>query len=86
MMIPVKVAGVSPAFVSRVSARACQMQGLPEVHYALHPADQRVKLERGAYNMLAALESLGCVLMAPAELSPILPHDREVDPLLPPEP
>lgn len=72
MMIPVKVNGISPAFVARVTARGCQMQGLPEVQYHLHGAREREQLERGAYIMLAALESLGCVVMAPEELSPVI--------------
>lgn len=79
MLIPIKVASLSggSALVQRVAARACQMQGMPEVHYGLLSAQDRTSYERGAYAVLAALESLGCELLGPPELSPILPHDRE---------
>jgi hypothetical protein len=53
------------------------MQGQPEIHYHLQPAQNRESYERGSYTVLAALESLGCVLMVPHELSPTLPHDRD---------
>jgi hypothetical protein len=77
LMHPIKVASVRASLIQRVSARACQMQGMPEAHYHLLSADQRLSYERGVYAVLAALESLECELLAPDELSPILPHDRE---------
>jgi hypothetical protein len=82
MMVPIKVAGISPAFVARVAARGCQMQGLPEVQYHLHPPQARKLFEVGVKNMFAALESLGCVVLAPEELSPVIevPEDPATDP------
>lgn len=74
---PLKVASVSNEVIQRITARTCQLQGMPEVHYGLLSASDRATYERGAYNVLAALESLGFIVIAPAELSPVLPHDRE---------
>jgi hypothetical protein len=77
LLTPIKIASMSTHLIQRISARAVQMQGMPEVHYGLLSAEQRLSFERGTYFLLAALESLGFELLAPPELSPVLPHDRE---------
>ena len=78
ILIPIRAATVSEEFVRRVTMRSIQMQGVPEIHYAAAaPADVRAAWEAGALRVLTALESLGCRIMAPADLSPTLPHDRE---------
>lgn len=79
MMRPLRVAALQGGHVliERIAARACQMQGMPEVHYGLMTAKDRAAAERGVFFVLAALESLNCTVMAPDELSPTLPHDRE---------
>lgn len=74
---PIKVASISTELIRRVSARTCQMQGMPEVHYGLLSANDRAGYERGVYNVFAALESLGFTIVPPAVMSPVLPHDRE---------
>jgi hypothetical protein len=78
MLVPIKIASLrgGSKLVQRLAARACQLQGMPEVHYGLLSAADRLSYERGAYQVLAALESLGVELLGPEELSPVLEHDR----------
>ena len=57
----------SPTSIEGITARACSLQGLPEAQYHLIPASDRYRLERGTYNVLAALESLGYRVLPPAD-------------------
>jgi hypothetical protein len=57
----------SPTSIEGITARACSLQGLPEVQYHLISAAERHRLERGTYNVLAALESLGYRLLPPVD-------------------
>lgn len=62
---------VTPEFgdaaILRVAQRACSLQGLPETQYHLLDAPTRAGAERGVYNVLAALQSLGWKLLPPDE-------------------
>lgn len=53
--------------IEGISARACSLQGLPEAQYTLLSASERYRLERGTYNVLAALESLGYRILPPVD-------------------
>lgn len=62
---PLRTLDVSPAALERIAQRACALQGLPEPQYRLITPAEREHLERGVYNTLAALESLGWQLLPP---------------------
>ena len=53
------------AAIVRLAQRACSLQGLPESQYHLLDAPTRAGAERGVYNVLAAMQSLGWTLTPP---------------------
>jgi len=82
IMYPVKVAQLAGGshLVTRLAMRAAQMQGCPEAIYkATFPKELRDRFEHNTYMMIAALESLGCELLVPHNLSPTLPFNRDED-------
>lgn len=63
------------AAIESISARACSLQGLPEAQYRLLSAAERAGFQRGVYNVLAAMQSLGWRLTPPDERTIWLPRE-----------
>jgi hypothetical protein len=75
---PQRTCEFSPTSIEGIAARACSLHGLPESQYTLMTADERYKLERGTYNVIAALESLGYRILPPVdEHAPLVRLVRE---------
>ena len=71
MSTPRRTPEFSPQAIEQIARTACALQGCPEDRYHLIAPAERFAAERGVYNVLAALESLGWKVLPPESLSRI---------------
>ena len=76
----VRTVHVGPEAIDRIARRACSLQGLPEFQYHLLNAATRETAQRGTYNVIAAMESLGWKFVPPPEMDQLwIPNGVDSD-------